>query len=41
MLSWMGRTTLEIIGQAGFGHTFDDFTSDEPNEFATAVKSFL
>ncbi|PIL32261.1 cytochrome P450 [Ganoderma sinense ZZ0214-1] len=41
MLSWMGRTTLEIIGQAGFGHTFDDFTSDAPGEFATAVKSFF
>ena len=41
MLSWMGRTTLEIIGQVGFGHTFDDFASNEPDEFRTAVKSFL
>lgn len=41
MLSWMGRTTLEIIGQVGFGHSFDDFTSDEPDEFRTALKSFL
>ncbi|PPR04155.1 hypothetical protein CVT24_010715 [Panaeolus cyanescens] len=24
MLSWMTRTTLEIIGQCGFGHSFDD-----------------
>ncbi|PIL32248.1 cytochrome P450 [Ganoderma sinense ZZ0214-1] len=41
MLSWMGRTTLEIIGQVGFGSTFDDFTSDEPDEFRTAIKSFF
>ncbi|KAM5544699.1 hypothetical protein V8D89_001597 [Ganoderma adspersum] len=41
MLSWMGRTTLEIIGQVGFGHTFDDFASDEPDEFRTAIKSFF
>ncbi|KAI1783611.1 cytochrome P450 [Ganoderma leucocontextum] len=41
MLSWMGRMTLEIIGQVGFGHTFDDFTSDEPDAFRTALKSFF
>ena len=41
MLSWMGRTTLEIIGQVGFGHTFDNFANDEPDEFRIALKSFL
>ena len=41
MLSWMGRTTLEILGQAGLGHSFDPLTEDLPDEFATAVKDFL
>ena len=41
MLSWMGRTTLEVIGQAGLGYSFDPLTEDRPDEFATAVKDFL
>ena len=38
MLSWMGRTTLEILGQAGLGYSFDPLTEDRPDDFANAVK---
>ncbi len=41
MLGWMGRTTLEVLGQAGLGYSFDPLTDDRPDEFATAVKQFL
>lgn len=41
MLSWMGRTTLEVLGQAGLGYSFDPLTEDRADEFATAVKDFL
>lgn len=41
MLSWMGRTTLEVLGQAGLGYSFDPLTEDVADEFASAVKSFL
>ncbi|KAE9392893.1 cytochrome P450 [Gymnopus androsaceus JB14] len=29
ILSWMGRTALEIMGQAGLGYSFDPLTDDE------------
>ncbi|KAL7285768.1 hypothetical protein ACG7TL_000877 [Trametes sanguinea] len=41
MLSWMGRTTLEVLGQAGLGYSFDPLVEDVPDEFATAVKDFF
>ncbi|KAI0639055.1 cytochrome P450 [Trametes polyzona] len=41
MLSWMGRTTLEVLGQAGLGYSFDPLTEDVPDEFANAVKAFF
>ena len=41
MHSWSGRTTLEVLGQAGLGHSFDPLTADQPDEFITAVKDFL
>ena len=41
MLSWMGRTTLEVLGQAGLGYSFDPLTEDRPDEFANAVKDLL
>ena len=41
MLSWSGRTTLEILGQAGLGVSFDPLTEDRPDAFADAVKDFL
>ncbi|PIL34233.1 cytochrome P450 [Ganoderma sinense ZZ0214-1] len=41
MLSWSGRTTLEVLGQAGLGVSFDPLTEDRPNAFADAVKDFF
>ncbi|KAI0746721.1 cytochrome P450 [Daedaleopsis nitida] len=41
MLSWMGRTTLEVLGQAGLGYSFDPLTEDRADDFATAVKDFF
>lgn len=41
MLSWAGRTTLEIIGRAGLGHSFDPLIEDGSDEFAKTVKDFL
>ncbi|KAI0355248.1 cytochrome P450 [Trametes cingulata] len=40
MLSWMGRTALELIGQAGFGYSFDPLVADSPDEFAILIKAF-
>ncbi|KAI0676559.1 cytochrome P450 [Trametes maxima] len=42
MLEWMGRTALEIIGQAGMGHSFDPLVSDDASDpFTLAAKDFL
>ncbi|RPD54880.1 cytochrome P450 [Lentinus tigrinus ALCF2SS1-7] len=40
MLSWMGRTALELIGQAGLGYSFDPLVADSPDDFGEAIKSF-
>lgn len=40
MLSWMSRTALELIGQAGLGYSFDPLVADHQDEFAAAVKEF-
>lgn len=40
MLAWMGRTALELIGQAGLGYSFDPLVADAPDAFASAIKSF-
>ncbi|KAI0754298.1 cytochrome P450 [Daedaleopsis nitida] len=40
MLSWMGRTALELIGQTGLGYSFDPLVDETSNDFATAVKAF-
>ncbi|KAH9847438.1 cytochrome P450 [Lenzites betulinus] len=42
MLEWMGRTALEIIGQAGIGYSFDPLTSDDATDpFTMAAMDFL
>lgn len=41
ILAWMSRTALELIGQGGFGHSFDPLVRDEPDPYAEAVKSFM
>ena len=40
MLDWMGRTALELIGQAGLGYSFDPLVADKPDDYATAIKQF-
>ncbi|KAF4617774.1 hypothetical protein D9613_006308 [Agrocybe pediades] len=41
VLSWMSRTSLELIGQSGIGYSFDDFTEEHPpHEYATSYKQY-
>ena len=39
--SWMARTTLEMLGQAGLGYSFDNFVEDSTDAYGQALKSFL
>ncbi|KAI0828713.1 cytochrome P450 [Trametes gibbosa] len=42
MLNWMGRTALELIGQAGLGYSFDPLTEDvTPDVYAEAIKAYV
>ncbi|PPQ74553.1 hypothetical protein CVT24_004347 [Panaeolus cyanescens] len=42
MLSWMGRTALELIGQSGFGYSFDDLTDKYTEEsFSRGIKRIM
>ncbi|THH21369.1 hypothetical protein EUX98_g8403 [Antrodiella citrinella] len=36
---WMSRTALELIGQAGLGHSFDSLAEDKPNAYVDAMKA--
>lgn len=38
MLHWMGRAALEMIGQAGLGHSFDPLVEDREDPYSQAVK---
>ncbi len=38
---WMGRTTLEMLGQAGLGYSFENFVEDSSDAFGEAIKMFL
>ncbi|KAJ7475709.1 cytochrome P450 [Mycena latifolia] len=38
LVIWMSRTALELVGQAGLGHSFDPLTSDEVPPYITSVK---
>ncbi|KAF9529570.1 cytochrome P450 [Crepidotus variabilis] len=39
ILSWVSRTALELVGQSGFGYSFDSLTEDKQGHpFAAAVK---
>ncbi|KAI0710035.1 cytochrome P450 [Earliella scabrosa] len=40
MAEWMGRTALELVGQAGLGYSFDPLVSDRADAFGDALKSF-
>lgn len=41
ILSWMGRTALELIGQGGLGYSFDDLVSNTPDEFGESIKALV
>lgn len=42
MLNWMGRTALELIGQAGLGYSFDPLKEDlTPDVYADAIKAYV
>ncbi|KAJ3889779.1 cytochrome P450 [Lentinula edodes] len=39
LLGWMARTALELIGQSGFGYSFDNMVDDVPrHEYSIVVK---
>ncbi|KAH9924617.1 cytochrome P450 [Epithele typhae] len=38
---WMARTTLEMLGQAGLGYSFDNFLEDSTDEFGDSLKKFF
>ncbi|KAG6846510.1 hypothetical protein H0H93_013484 [Arthromyces matolae] len=41
ILQWMSRAALEMIGQSGFGYSFDPLVEGaEPHPFCEAAKSF-
>lgn len=42
MLVWMSRVSLELIGQAGIGVSFDNLTADSPpNKYMVAAKQLI
>ncbi|CDO75038.1 hypothetical protein BN946_scf184640.g13 [Trametes cinnabarina] len=38
---WMARATLEMLGQAGLGYSFDSFDDDATDEYGEALKMFF
>ncbi|KAM5542007.1 hypothetical protein V8D89_004317 [Ganoderma adspersum] len=38
---WMARTTLEMLGQAGLGYSFDNFVGDSTDAFGESLKMFF
>ncbi|KAI0763492.1 cytochrome P450 [Trametes elegans] len=41
MVGWMGRTALELMGQAGLGCSFDPLVRDVTDEFGEALKDLM
>ena len=41
MNGWMARTTLEMLGQAGLGYSFDNFFEDSTDAYGESIKMFL
>ncbi|KAF9064450.1 cytochrome P450 [Rhodocollybia butyracea] len=41
LLGWMSRTALELIGQSGFGYSFDNMLDDVPKHKYTVVMKEL
>ncbi|PIL27739.1 cytochrome P450 [Ganoderma sinense ZZ0214-1] len=38
---WMARTTLEMLGQAGLGYSFDNFVEDSSDAYGESLKNFF
>ncbi|KAI0657108.1 cytochrome P450 [Cubamyces menziesii] len=38
---WMARTTLEMLGQAALGYSFDNFIEDSTDAFGESLKAFF
>ncbi|RPD59281.1 cytochrome P450 [Lentinus tigrinus ALCF2SS1-7] len=38
---WMARTTLEMLGQAGLGYSFDNFVDDSTDAYGESIKLFF
>ncbi|KAH9933804.1 cytochrome P450, partial [Fomitopsis serialis] len=41
VLYWMGRASLELIGQGGLGHSFDPLIEDREDPYGQAVKALI
>ncbi|KAG8965224.1 hypothetical protein FRC00_008720 [Tulasnella sp. 408] len=41
ILPWLTRTTLDVIGAAGFGYEFNSLTEEDGSELAQAYKALL
>jgi cytochrome P450 len=42
VLGWMARTALELIGQSGFGYSFDDMIEDVPkHKYSIVIKDLV
>jgi hypothetical protein len=42
MLAWMSRVSLELVGQAGIGVSFDDLAeTTPPSEYVLALKHLM
>ena len=40
IIKWTSRAALELIGQGGFGYSFDALNEGKTNEYHEAVKMF-
>lgn len=38
---WMARITLEMLGQAGLGYSFDNFVEDSTDPYGESLRMFL
>ncbi|KAH9941835.1 cytochrome P450 [Epithele typhae] len=41
MVMWMGRTALELVGQAGLGYSFDPLTEEKADPLGEAIKNLM
>lgn len=37
----MGRTALELMGQAGLGYSFDQLVGDAADDYGAAIKDLM